>query len=615
MSFESTYQLVAPIADSAEALSYKALIKMTGEEVWIHIVRTEAQDVLALARKQYATASFGEKSILEVVQEGAKSYVVTRPLPAGASLRDWLMSLGQAKTPDPMQTAGAFKYEGFSNQPPPPVASTQQMPAYKPPPPPAPVASAPAPPQIPSQQPGEFTRMFKAQPASPQPMPPAAQPPDAFSSMFQAPQSPTSPVPASAPSTAQMPVFSAPPPPQAPPQAAQDAGEFTRMFQSPLMQHTPAPINPITNPIAPPPSQQAGEFTRMFKSVVPSSILPSSAPPPPPPAPAGAPGDFTRLIPTPSMGSGPAAPPASQPPPFGSPMASPSFQPQQPPPYGAPAQSTPFQTSPQPPPYGAAPQSSPFQPPPPAQGSSPSGSPGSGGSASNSPFSKPPISGPTFSAPSLGLGGMSGPSISSSGEISGPRMPTPSFHQGSMSGPSIASLSPSIGGGNFSLSNLPGFGAGSAPSADPGVAPPAAGPLSSSSAPMNPNALSKGDGATGFFRTPVQPAQPMGAPPPVQSGPGEFTRMMKAPPVASAPAVGVPIPQSNAPAPSHAPLFSQAAPPQGQSPAPPAASAAAPAPAPALGFLKGISIWMIIGSVVIVLMVIVLIYVIVKTSR
>ena len=42
MSFESTYQLVAPIADSAEALSYKALIKMTGEEVWIHIVRIEA---------------------------------------------------------------------------------------------------------------------------------------------------------------------------------------------------------------------------------------------------------------------------------------------------------------------------------------------------------------------------------------------------------------------------------------------------------------------------------------------------------------------------------------------------------------------------------------------
>ena len=614
MSFESTYQLVAPIADSAEALSYKALIKMTGEEVWIHIIRIEAHEILALAKKQYATVSFGEKPILEVVQDGAKSYVVTRPLPAGATLRDWLMSLGQAKTPDPMQTAGAFKYEGFANQAPPPVSpvsSTRQMPAYKPPPPPS-----PAPPPNPSQQPGEFTRMFKAQPASPQPTPPAAQAPDAFSSMFQAPQSPTSPVPASAPSTAQMPVFSASPPPQTPPPAAQDS-EFTRMFQSPLMQHTPAPINPITNPIAPPPSQQAGEFTRMFKSVVPSSILPSSAPPPPMPAPAGAPGDFTRLIPSHSMSSGSAAPPVSQPPPFGSPMASPSFQPQQPPPYNAPAQSTPFQTSPQPPPYGAAPQSSPFQPSqqPTAQGSSPSGSPGSGGSASNSPFSKPPISGPTFSAPSLGLGGMSGPSISSSGEISGPRMPTPSFHQGSMSGPSMSNMSPSIGGGNFSLSNLSGFGAGSAPSADPGVAPPAAGPLSSSSAPMNPNALSKGDGATGFFRTPVQPTQPMGAPPPVQSGPGEFTRMMKAPPVASAPAVGVPIPQSNAPAPSRAPLFSQAASPQGQSPAHPAAAAAAPAPAPAPDFLKGISVWMIIGSVVIVLMVIVLIYVIVKTSR
>ncbi len=642
MSFESTYQLVAPIADSAEALSYKAVIKMTGEEVWIHIVRTDAHEVLAMAKKQYATASFGEKPILEVVQEGAKSYIVTRPLPAGASLRDWLLTLGQARTPDPLQKAGAFKLESYAT--PAPAAVTQELPSYTLPPPPVaplppPVAAAPlapqapvfaAPPPPPVQEPGEFTRMFKAQPAAPQA--PVAQQPDAFSSMFQAPPTSAAATPTAISSTAQMPAFAAPPP-KAPTPASQESSEFDRMFQSPLMQHTPAPINPITNPIAPPPSQQAGEFTRMFKAVEPSSILPTSAPPPPPPPPKSAPGDFTRMLQVPSMGGGQAAPSAStppfgapaQPPPFGAPAQPPPYgapaqpppygAPAQPPPFGAPAQPAPFGAPAQPPPYGAPAQAksyqSPAQQPPPAQ-ASPS-SPSS--SSSSHGFNKPAISGPTFSAPSVNMSGMSGPSISSSGEISAGRMPTPSFHQGNVYGPSMSNMSPSLGGGSFSLDNLPGFGSGSAPAADPGVAPPAAGPLSSSSAPMNPNALSTGDGATGFFRAPAPPAQPMGAAPPVQSGPGEFTRMMKAPPVASAPAVGVPVPQSNAPAASHAPLFSQAAPPQGQSAAPPAAAAPAPAPAPALGFLKGMSIWMIIGNVVIVLMVIVLIYVIMKSSR
>ena len=182
MSFESTYQLVAPIADSAEALSYKAVIKMTGEEVWIHIVRTEAHEVLAIAKKQYATASFGEKPILEVVQEGAKSYIVTRPLPAGASLLDWLLTLGQAKTPDPMQKAGAFKMESYATP-----ASAQPVATS---PPPSPVAPIPpqapvfaAAPPAPAQEPGEFTRMFNAQSVSstitppPAPKAPEAAPP------------------------------------------------------------------------------------------------------------------------------------------------------------------------------------------------------------------------------------------------------------------------------------------------------------------------------------------------------------------------------------------------------------------------------------------------------
>ncbi|MCX6611114.1 MAG: hypothetical protein NTW74_09730, partial [Acidobacteria bacterium] len=569
MSFESTYQLVAPIADSAEALSYKAVMKMTGEEVWIHIIRADAHELFEMAQKQHAASSFGERPILEVVREGAKVYVVTRPLPPGASLGDWLKSLGQAKTPDPMQKAGAFKFEGMPVPPPPPPMSvddaTMAMPAYQapvaaapvftpPPPPPAPVVVPPpvAPPPLPvapvpvapppvaplAQEPGEFTRMFKAPsappPAASAPIPPApqAQGPGEFTQMFMA--SPPKP----AASTSQMPSYVPPAPvaapfdslfppaPQAPPAANPDADEFNRMFQSPLMQHTPAPINPSTNPIAPPPSQQAGEFTRMFKSVEPSSVLPTNAPPPPPPPPASAPGDFTRLLQTPSFGGSTAAP-------------------QTPQPFGA---SQPGATPPPPPPASS-----------------------SGGAANpfanlvdGPSFSKPSLSGPTFQAPSVGMSGMSGPSISASGQISGPSMGTPTFNEGQMHAPSVSgqgfsgpSIRPqSLGGDQFSLDNLPGFGSGSAPSASPEVAPPSAGPLSSGGGAMNPNALSSPDGATAFFKAPPPPPQQHSAPPPAAGGAGDFTRMMQAPPVASAPAVGVPVPQSNAPAANAAPLFS-----------------------------------------------------------
>jgi len=630
MSFETTYQLISPISDSPEALSYKAIMKMTGEEVWIHIVRTDAQDIFELALRQHAASSFGEKPILEVVQEGAKAYIVTRPLPPGATLRDWLRSLGQAKTPDPMQTAGAFKYEGFTNQPPPPPEmATQQMPVFKPPPL-SPLAPPPLPPvapppkqesvvaavmpapveatrqQIPppTQEPGSFTQMFKAAPAAP-PLPPitptvpppAAQAPGEFTQMFRA--SSTAPQ-----STAQMPNYVPPPPPGPAPlfppppaaAAANDDGEFARMFQSPLIQHTPAPINPITNPIAPPPSQKEGEFTRMFKSVQPSADLPSATPPTPPKPPAAGPGDFTRLLQTPNFGGGMApANPAQAPTPFSptSPVAATNY----------------------PNPSQAA---HPTQPPPTAASS--------GGGIPTPGLRKPTINGPSFSAPSASMPGMSGPSISNSGQISAPHMGTPSFNQGHMNAPSVGGAglnapvmpSRSIGGGNFSLNNLPGFGPGASPSAAPDVAPPSAGPLSSANAPMNPNALSAGDGATGFFKTPAGP-QPssFGSPaPPMEAGPGEFTRMMKAPPVASAPAVGVPLPQSKAPATNSAPIFSQpVAPATAPSAAPTAAPAPAPKPAGPMGFLKGISPWVIIGNVVIILMVIVLIYVIMKSSR
>ncbi len=595
MSFESTYQLVSPIADSAEALSYKAVMKMTGEEVWIHIIRTDARELFSMAKRQHASGGFGDKPILEVVEEGSKTYIVTRPLPGGASLRDWLSTLGQAKTPDPMQKAGVFKFDGLAAPPlpPPPAMATQVLPVY--PPQTAPVP----PPPPPMQEPGEFTRMFKTPSVQP-PAAPPAQAPDDFSQMFSASQLAPPPSPFDS-------LF--PPASQSSPAAPPDADEFNRMFQSPLMQHTPAPVNPLTNPIAPPPSQKEGEFTRMFKSVAPSEMLPSSAPPPPPPTPSAGPGDFTRMLKTPSFGGSTAVPQAASP----IPAAPQSFNPQSatPPAYGAPP------PGPTPAPFGG-----PQQAPPPASPPSGGGSRPLDNIIQAPSFQKPTLSGPSFRAPSANMSGMSGPSISASGKITGPSMGTPSFSEGQMYAPSVAgqglsapSIRPqSLGGSHFSLDNLPGFGAGSAPSASPDVAPPAAGPLSSSGGAMNPNALSSPDGATGFFRAPAAPPQ-QGAPPPQASGPGDFTRMMKAPPVASAPAVGVPVPQSNAPAAGRAPLLSNPAAPAIPSSAPPAVVPAAPAPATAASFFKGISPWVIVGNVVIILMIVVLIYVIMKSSR
>jgi hypothetical protein len=292
MSFESTYQLIAPIADTADALCYKAIQKLTGEEVWIHIVRTTGSDIFESAKKVHSGPGFAEKPVLEIVQEGAKAYIVTRPLPPGASLRDWLASLAQVKTPDPMQMTGAFRLDQFVRDA--ADMATIQMPAFAPPPlPPPPPAAPPPPPPAAAgppagTQPGEFTRMFQ----TPGAMPPA-------------------PPPVTSPVT---------------PASSQEPGEFTRMFQSPLAQATPAPVNPITNPVAPPASQQEGEFTRMFRSVEPSPVLPSAGvvppPLPPPAANTSGPGDFTRLLQTPGVAPS-VMPPAPAPPPLSGPVFTP----------------------------------------------------------------------------------------------------------------------------------------------------------------------------------------------------------------------------------------------------------------------------------------------------
>ncbi|MDX2270109.1 MAG: hypothetical protein NW208_18550 [Bryobacter sp.] len=600
MSFETTYQLVAPVADSKDALTYKALIKMTGEEVYIHIVRPDAADLFATARKHNEAPGFGPKEILEVVQDGARSYLVTRPLPKGATLRGWLSTLEQVKTPDPFAAAGAWQVGGAP--PASPDMPTMTMPTFAAPPPPPPPPPPPTPPPVDAKtEPGEFTRMFQA-------VQPTGAPAAAPTSGAPLPATPFSP-----PSAIQAPAMQAPPIQAAP---KDEPGEFTRMFQSPLMQPAGTGIsgvpNPLANPLPPPPSEQVGEFTRMFKGVNAPDVM---AAPPPPAAPQAGPGDFTRLLqaqPAPGTtapsGSAPAsfaAPPQqgfAAPPQQGfAPPAQQGFAP--PPPQGfAPPPSQPasgFPPAPGATPYGA----------PPPSAANPSAPPPGNAGANGGGFQ---VGRPQYSGPSVYVPGVSGPTIDSQGNIRGPVVGAPSFNQGTVSG------SPSISSKSIGLSDVANlFGGGNDAPAQAG--PVAHGPLSAAAGPVDPQALSGGgDGATAMFRAPAAPASPaMPATPAAPAGPGEFTRMMQAPPAASGPAVGVPVPKENQVAAAPAPIFSQpvGAPPPA-APAPAAAASMAPAEAPKpKGPLGGMSPLLIAATVVIVLLIAALIYVMVTTGR
>lgn len=170
---------------------------------------------------------------------------------------------------------------------PPPAASTRVYgtPAAEPAPvSPLSVAPEPATPE-PVQQPGEFTRMFRAvEPesrAEPAPEPAAPPPAGEFTRMFRAQQAEPAP-PVEAPGKPEpgefTRMFEAPsyrpqsppmetPPAQPPVRNAAGAGEFTRMFQSPLQPEPLKSSSPFSNqPAMPPPPapRRVGEFTQMF---------------------------------------------------------------------------------------------------------------------------------------------------------------------------------------------------------------------------------------------------------------------------------------------------------------------------------------------------------------
>jgi hypothetical protein len=187
---------------------------------------------------------------------------------------------------------------------PPPVrpsAAPPRVPAAAPPPPP------PPPPQHAEPGPGEFTRMFQAEPRADSAVMPALPPPSAlpapqpapaageFTRMFQAsPQAapaPPSPQPPAGPAglfpaqPAPGYAMPAPSPVPSPALGGRPAGEFTQLFGSPGAPGAAAPVVPA----APPPPARAQGATGVFST-------PIGGPPALGARPSAGPGEYTRVF-------------------------------------------------------------------------------------------------------------------------------------------------------------------------------------------------------------------------------------------------------------------------------------------------------------------------------
>jgi hypothetical protein len=290
--------------------------------------------------------------IVEVADYKGMPFVVTPVLPGFEGVRAWIEKERAPRpgpvspAPDPQSKVGVWKIPAAAATPSAPASSGDEFDrlfgtapvAAQNPQPAAPAAPAPPPAPPGARREGEFTRLFRSTvgdiPAAPLPAPPvaaaappppsaktapAAPPPPAasgpgeFTRMFQAEPLPDAPA---------MPAL--PPPPAMPPPTAESpVGEFTRMFQASPPAAGAPPIPPPQPPLA---SAQPGGFTNLFAA--PSSGPASPAQPAPvygmpqespladrqaPPMGGRPAGEFTQLFGTP----GAAAPgvPASPPPP------------------------------------------------------------------------------------------------------------------------------------------------------------------------------------------------------------------------------------------------------------------------------------------------------------
>jgi hypothetical protein len=268
MSFDERFEL-GELVRFDGVRTFAARDRASGQELLAHFLENSSEAAALLASLDRLPERERQRIVDRGEREGV-AYVVTGSLAGHAGLREWLAA--NAHEPRPLHAAGAWKVVLPENGPEKsvdeqflalfPTGETAQA---------NPQETAPQAQQVPrrrEKEPGEFTRLFQAQPPS-APRPPAASP--------------------------------IAPPPAPPAGKADEPGEFTRMFQAPAQTAAPqpkTPASPIPTPAASKRSEGPGEFTRFFEAQTPSAAGPRNpaAPAAQPGPSASKPGEFTQFF-------------------------------------------------------------------------------------------------------------------------------------------------------------------------------------------------------------------------------------------------------------------------------------------------------------------------------
>jgi hypothetical protein len=341
MSLETSYEVLDLLRDDG-VQTFRAKEKATGRGLELHLFLPFGRpENKALFDRLKALPLETRRKFLDVGVDGSTPYVVTDPLPGNRGFKGWADELlaetqgapsgfttgifGSAPSrEDGVQILQAGQWRTGTPIPDSLVSRPPSLPLARPP-------------QPPTGDTGDFTRMFKAPDFLSAPQPPtppvssvAAPPPGEFTGFFQAPEPAKAPLPhitqdvnsttgeftglfeakkPTAPTTPP-PVFSAPPPPV--PNSAPEpaAGEFTRMFQAPSAASL-QPQQSAPPPPKPQPEPSGGvEFTKYFENPLRPAAMGSQQPtfelpPPPPPPTSKRGGDFTDVFGRPSTAPSP----------------------------------------------------------------------------------------------------------------------------------------------------------------------------------------------------------------------------------------------------------------------------------------------------------------------
>jgi len=340
MIFHEKYELLA-LRGGDQEIALPGREISSGRDVLVHLLAAgytpENVEILAALDKLPAGL---ERCVLDKGDHEGIPYVVTEVLPETVKLREWLAAAKSEAPPPPVKSTahrGVWKVPSVLEASP---ESAVPAPAQEP----ERVKRPPTQDDMPTAQmavprldemalaapePGEFTRMMRAEvappPAAAPALAPAAPEPGEFTRMMRAEAAPP-PVAAPAPPpaapelgefTRMMRAEAAPPPPMlpavppvaapAPPPAEPEQGEFTRILRAAAPPPPPAPpaVAAAAAQAPPPAAPEPGEFTQMFQAQTPPAPAVSGVRqgPMPPPAPAQpqptAPGEFTRMMQSP----------------------------------------------------------------------------------------------------------------------------------------------------------------------------------------------------------------------------------------------------------------------------------------------------------------------------